>query len=176
MIPTENVTTEAPQTRRINKPQLVLFSTDTALLEKLKPFSIGLPYISYEVGNGPQVTRKARLDALWATLMAGVELFGAKPPFPVHEASVLRTPAAQLNRGIPRYGVVGVALSKDEGNIPEQNVRLVISALLKAVQGFNSQGRDQITRVGVLPDDLEFKKLDPSLVFKIIRETYEQAS
>ena len=105
--------------------------------------------------------------------MVGVELFGAAPPFPMHEANVLQTPEAQLKRGMPRYGVVGGAISKDEGKIPENNVRLVLSALLKAVRGFNSQGRDQIARVGILLDDLEFKKLNPAAVFKLIQEVYE---
>ncbi len=177
MGPIENIIEKAKQVTEgvtDKRPQLVLFSTDAAFVEKLKPFSAGLPYISYEVGNGPQVTSKARLDALWATLMVGVELFGATPPFPMHEASVLQTPEPHLKRGMPRYGVVGVAISKDEGKIPEHNVRLVFSALLQAVRDFNSQGKDQIARVGILLDDLEFKKLAPSTVFKIIREVYER--
>jgi hypothetical protein len=46
------------------KPQLILFDSDSALLERLKSYSEMLPYISYETGNGPQVTAKAHLDAL----------------------------------------------------------------------------------------------------------------
>lgn len=154
-------------------PQLILFSTDASLLERLKPHGTALPYIAFEVGNGPEVTVRARLDALWATLMAGVELFGAVPPFPLHDARVLPTPPSLLKRGMPRYGVVGVAVSKDEGKVPELNLRLVLSALLRAIKEFNSQGRDRIIRVGILPDDLELKRLEPSTAFKIIREVYE---
>jgi hypothetical protein len=47
------------------KPQLVLFGTDAALLRKLRPFSADLPYISYETGHGPQLSRKA---GGWQTL------------------------------------------------------------------------------------------------------------
>jgi hypothetical protein len=156
------------------RPRLVLFSPDVALLEKLRPFSAELPYISYEAGSAPHVTTKVALDAFWTTLMAGVELFGALPPFPLHEARVLETPAAQLQRGMPRYGVVGVAVSKDDPKAPEYNLRLVLSALLKAVKDFNSRNKSQIARVGILPDDLELKKLDPRLAFKIIGEVYDQ--
>jgi hypothetical protein len=156
------------------KPRLILFSTDPAFLETLKPFSAELPYISYEVGNGPQVMAKARLDALWATLMAGVELFNASPPFPLHEARVLQTPPAQLRRGMPKYGVVGVAVAKDEPTVPEHNLRLVLCALLKAVSTFNSESTDRIARVGILPDDLELKRLDPATAFQIIREVYNE--
>jgi hypothetical protein len=150
--------------------QLVLFSPDAALLEKLRPFSAGLPYISYEIGYGPQVAARVRLDALWTTLMGGVELFGASPPFPLHEARVLGTPPEQLQRGMPRHGVVGVAVSRDDPKTPEYNLRLVLSALLKAVKDFNSRSTDQITRVGILPDDLELKTLDPRTAFKIIQD------
>src|SRR5947207_15492448 len=95
-------------------PQLILFSTDSAFLEALKPFSAMLPYVDYEVGNGPQVTARARLDALWATPMAGVELFGASPPFPLHEARVHKTPQMQRQRGRPLYGVGSVPVSEDD--------------------------------------------------------------
>jgi hypothetical protein len=156
------------------KPQLILFSTDSAFLERLSPTSASLPYISYIVGSGPQVTVAARLDALWATLMVGAELFGAVPPFPLNEAQVLQTPLEQLKRGMPKYGIVGVAVSKDEIKQPEHNLRLVLSALLRAVKDFNSRNTDQIVRVGILPDDLELKKLDSDKAFKIIHEVYEQ--
>jgi hypothetical protein len=157
------------------KPQLILYGSDAALLERLKPHSSELPYISYEAGYGPQVTTKARLDAFWVTLMGAVELFGATPPFPLHQARVLRTPAVQLDKGFPRYGVVGVAVSQNDPKTPEYNLRLVMSALLKAVKDFNSQGQDRILRIGILPDDLELKKLDPKAAFEIVNEVYETA-
>jgi hypothetical protein len=157
------------------KPQLILFSPDSALLEKLKPSSAALPYISYAVGYGPQVAATAHLDALWVTLMGSIELFGAVPPFPLHEARVLRTPRTQLEKGFPRYGVAGVAVSEDDPKAPEYGLRLVVSALLKAVKEFNSGNPDQILRIGILPDDLELKKLKPEAAFKIVREAYESA-
>jgi len=156
------------------KLQLVLFGSDSASLEKLSAFSKELPYIGFEVGHGPQVAEKAQLDAFWATLMVGAELFGAVPPFPLYEAQVLRTPQSQMERGLPRYGVVGVAVSPDDPKTPEFNLRLVLSSLLKAVKEFNSKNPGQIVRVGILPDDLELRKLDPVTAFKIVKEVYEQ--
>jgi hypothetical protein len=157
------------------KLQLVLFSSDSALLKKLSAFSKELPYIGFEVGQGPQVAAKAHLDAFWATLMVGVELFGAVPPFPLHEARVLRTPQTQVRRGLPKYGVVGVAVSPDDPKSPEFNLRLVLSSLLKATREFNARNPGQILRVGILPDDLELGKLDPAIAFRIVKEVYEQA-
>jgi hypothetical protein len=89
---------------------------------------------------------------------------------------VLPTPTAQIQHGLPKYGVVGVALSPEEHRSPESNLRLVLTALLKAVRSFNSNGRDRINRVAILPNDLELKKLDPETGFKILREVYEQAA
>ena len=155
--------------------QLVLFGTDTGLLEDLKRCSGGLPYIMYEQGYGPQVVVKADLDALWATPMIGAELFGAIPPFPLHEARVLKTPPAQLQRGMPRYGVVGVATTDDDPKTPEYNLRLVLSALLKAVYDFNAKQSDQILRIGILPEDLDLKRIDHSKAIEIIRQVYEDS-
>jgi hypothetical protein len=179
MISTENTTDgtmQMTEQRAEKNPELIVFSRDEALVERLRPFAQGIPYLKWEVGNGPQVTAATELDALWATLMVGAELFGAVPPFPLHEARVHLTPAAQLKRGLPRYGVVGVPLLPEESQSPESNLRLVLSALLKAVNSFNTQTSDRINRVGILPDDLELKKLDPETAFRIIQEVYEQTA
>jgi len=159
----------------IAKTELTLFGTDSGFLESLKRFSTGLPYINYETGHGPQVVAKAGLDALWATPMVGVELFGATPPFPLHEARVLETPPAQIMRGMPRYGIVGVATSEDDPTTPDYNLRLVLSALLRAVNDFNCRHANPIRRVGILPDDLDLRRIDPQQGFEIIREVYQQA-
>jgi len=106
--------------------------------------------------------------------MAGIELFGATPPFPMFEARVHETPAAQLRRGMPKYGVVGVTVPTGERRTPEGDLRLIISALLKAVRNFNSRSKEKIKRIGILPDDLQLKKLDPGTVFAIIREIYQE--
>jgi hypothetical protein len=143
-------------------------------LEKLRAHSAGLPYVRYQLGYGPDVTAKAGLDAFWVTLTAGVELFGAAPPFPLHEARILPTPMTQLERGFPRYGIIGVAVSQDDPKSPEYNLRLVITALLTAVNDFNSRHRgDEILRVGILPDDLELRRLTPEVAFKMVRQVYE---
>lgn len=156
--------------------EIVLYGTDTSLLEKLSQFSEDMDYILYQPGYGVEVVRQAKLDALWATLMVGIELFGAVPPFPFHEARVLETPVAQLQRGMPRYGIVGVATSQDDPKTPEFNLRLVFSALLDAVTIFNAKHLQPIRRVGILPEDLALKHLDPNVAFNVIREIYHSRS
>src|SRR5690348_10388753 len=153
--------------------QLVVFGTDSGLLESLKRSSAALSYVSYEHGFGPQVVARACLDAVWATPAIGAELFGATPPFPLHEARVLKTPPIQLHRGMPKYGIVGVTKSDTDPATPEFNLRLVLFALLKAVRNFNSKQSDQIRRVGILPEDLDLKRIDHDRAVEIIRKVYE---
>jgi len=76
---------------------------------------------------------------------------------------------------MPRYGVVGVATSSDDPKTPEFNLRLVLSALLKAVHDFNLERPDQIRRVGVLPEDLDLKRIDHGEAVDIIRQVYEES-
>lgn len=106
--------------------------------------------------------------------MMGVELFGAAPPFPLHKASVLRTPARQVERGLPRYGIVGVAVSEKDSKEPDYNLRLLLLALFGAVDAFNASNSDGILRVGLLPEDLALQQLDAETAISIIREVYEQ--
>jgi len=155
--------------------QLVIFGTDSDLLENLRRSSAALPYISYEQGYGPQVAARAGLDAMRATPMIGAELFDATPPFPLYDARVLETPPTQLQRGMPRYGIVGVATSDDDPTTPEYNLRLVLSALLRAVHDFNSKQTDHIRRVGILPEDLDLKRIDPGRAVEIVRQVYEES-
>lgn len=150
--------------------EIVLYGTDTNLLEKLRQCSENMSYISYLPGYGPDAVRTGSLDALWATPMVGVELFGAIPPFVIHEAQVLETPPQQRQRGMPRYGVVGVTTKEDDPTNPEFVLRLVLSAFLRAVRAFNATHEQRIRRVGFLPEDLGLRDLNPAQAFKIIRE------
>lgn len=63
--------------------------------------------------------------------------------------------------------------SDDDPTTPEYNLRLVLSALLRAVRDFNSNQLDQIRRVGILPEDLDLKRIDHGKAVEIIRQVYE---
>jgi hypothetical protein len=156
------------------KPHLVFYGTDSALLERLRLLSADMPYVSYEGGIGRDVTAKAQLDAIWSGLMAAVELFGLTPPFPLHEAVVLKVPEAQVARGFPKYSVAGVAVSPNDPKTPEYSLRLTLSALLRAIGEFNSRNQEQIARIGILPDDLQLQKLRPETALGIVREAWAE--
>lgn len=157
-----------------SQPQLVFYGTDAALLETLRLCSADMPYVAYQVGTGREVTRTAHLDAIWSGLMGAVELFGLTPPFPLHEAVVLKVPKHQVDRGFPKYSVAGVAVSADDPKTPEYDVRLTISALLRAIGEFNSRNQEQIARIGILPDDIQLRRLRPETALGIVREAWAE--
>src|ERR1700678_3796720 len=73
--------------------------------------------------------------------MMALEMLGANPPFPLYQAFVPQAPTALLLKGLPRYAVVGVAVSQDDPREPESMVRLIVSARLNAVNDFNAQNK-----------------------------------
>src|SRR5258708_28412399 len=154
------------------KPEFVIFSKDAELIERLKPQSAQLPYVSYAVGDGPTVARAVKLDALKVSLMESLERFGWNPPYPPFEARVLKAPSTLLEMGLPKYAISGVALRKDYPRNAQSELELVISAMLKAIQEFNKRGEDQIVRVGMLPDDLSLNKLPPTDLFQTLDRIY----
>jgi hypothetical protein len=154
------------------KPQFVIFSKDAELVERLKSQSTQMPYVSYEVGEGPTFIKTLKLDALKVSLMESLERFGWNPPYPPFEARVLKAPSALLELGLPKYAISGVALPKDHPRDPLFELEMVISATLKAIKEFNGEGQDQIVRVGMLPDDLSLNKLPPAEVFQRLERIY----
>ncbi len=156
------------------KPQFVIFSKDAELVERLKSQSSQMPYVSYEVGEGPTFIKTLKLDALKVSLMESLERFGWNPPYPPFEARVLKAPSALLELGLPKYAISGVALPKDYPRNAQSELELVISAMLKAIQEFNKRGEDQIVRVGMLPDDLSLNKLLPTEVFQTLERIYRE--
>jgi hypothetical protein len=157
------------------KPQLVIFDTDAELIQQLKPQSAHLPYVHYAVGDGLTVTKAEKLDALKVSLMMALERFGWNPPYPPFQARVLKTPPADVQRGMPRYGISGVALPKDyPRDDPRRELEIGVSAMLKAVKEFNDRGEDQILRVGMLPENLSLDKLPPGEVFQMLERIYEE--
>lgn len=155
------------------RPTLVIYGSDAPLINRLKAEFASLSYVRCEVGYGPVVTKTVGLDAFWVTLMAAVELYGATPPFPLHVARVVKTPEEQLKKGFPKHGVIGVAMSEQDDRSPEAELRLVVSALLQATDSFNRQGGDQISKVGLLPEDLGLTRMKSNEARGIIRELYE---
>jgi hypothetical protein len=152
--------------------QFVVFSTNRKLIEQLKAYAPQLPFLRYVWGDGPKATAEAALDAIWVSPMAAVDRFGANPPFPLFQAVVIKTPSSEVKRGLPRYGIAGVAVPKDHPQDPLRDLEIKVSALLKAIQDFNKKGEDRILRVGLLPGDLGMDKLAPATAFQIIDRIY----
>lgn len=154
---------------------IVIFSTDAETIEMLRSVAKQLPYLSFAEGDGPTVTKAERLDALKVSQMDAVERYGFNPPHPFLEARVLKAPTNLVERGLPKYGISGVALPNHYSRRDiRAELELVISAMLKAVKEFNNTGGDQILRVGILPESLMLDKLPPTEVFQMLERIYEQ--
>src|ERR1700759_4993898 len=91
--------------------EIVIFDTNAAWLQALRS-SFRVPFVSFEIGTGPEVTRSRALDAMWLTPMPAAR-FGATPPFPLHLAQVIATPPSDVQDGFPRFIVTGVAIAKN---------------------------------------------------------------
>ena len=155
------------------KPQLVIFSTDAGLIDRLCAESTRLPFLSFAVGDGLAVTKAERLDALKVSQMDAVERYRFNPPHPLLEARVLTTPPDFIQRGLPRYAISGVALPRDYQLNVKAELELGVSAMLKVID-FNQRGEDQILRVGMLPESLSLDKVAPAEAFQIVERIYSQ--
>ena len=154
------------------KPEIVIFDTDAAVIAALQG-ELNLPFVRTAVGNGIQVTRSAQLDGMWLTPMQA-ERYGASPPFPLHEAQILVTPHGEVEKGFPEVVIVGVALSADDPTDPQWQLRLVISAMLKAISDADRLGTFHVERVGMLPEHLMLNRLPLRVAAAIIDKAYRQ--
>jgi hypothetical protein len=152
--------------------QFVVYDTNQELIERLKAQISIPPFVRYVLGSGLRATAEAKLDALKISWMSAVDRLGANPPFPIFEAIVIKTPSAEIQRGLPRYMIAGVAVPKNHIADPRGDLELVVSALLRSIREFNSKGEDEILRVGILPNDLCFDKLPDTEIFQIIERIY----
>lgn len=82
------------------KPELVILRTGAELIQRLRSEGKRLPYVSYAVGNGQNVTKSERLDAMKVSQMDAVERYGFDPPHPILEARVLKAPQPSDGTGV----------------------------------------------------------------------------
>ena len=152
-------------------PEIVVFDTDMAGLQAWQS-SLRLPFMTFALGTGPQVTASRDLDAMWLTPMQA-ERFGAMPPFPLHVALVLATPASDVQKGFPPFIVTGVAVANDDPKDPQWQLRLVMTSLLRAIRDACARGQT-IRRVGMLPEHLFMDRLSAEEVGAIVKAAYEK--
>jgi hypothetical protein len=152
------------------EPEIIVFDTNPSLIRVLEA-SLRLPFISFAVGTGPDVVKSKNLDALWLTPMQA-ERYGAMPPFPLYAAQILVTPEVEVRKGFSRLVMTGVAISMDDPRDPQWQLRIVVSALARAIKQGAETRTFLVRRVGMLPEDLFLHKLSVSEASPIIEEAY----
>lgn len=110
------------------------------------------------------------LDAIFLTL-AAAERWGSKPI--LYKSQVLRTDSG--DKGMPHYVVTGIAIEPDDPRTgdPKSELKLVVTAVLDAIDSFNDETDKPIRVVGFWTDMLRIDQMDAFDAGTIIRSIYQ---
>lgn len=154
------------------KPNLIFGDPD---LERVKLLQQGFqshPQITARALKPHEVRTLPNLDAFYLSIM-GAERWGARPI--IHEAQVLRTTPEDRTDGWPPFVIAGGAFKPEEAPLNERIVlRVVISAVLKAVEMFNAEKNEVIQSIGFEPFFTGIDKLPPLEAARIICAAYDE--
>ncbi|MGH7746336.1 MAG: hypothetical protein ACREQ5_16500 [Candidatus Dormibacteria bacterium] len=120
-----------------------------------------------------ELMRLESIDAIFLTIMAA-ERWGARPI--VHEAQVFETTSADRDMGWPSFVIAGVAGKPDDPRDPQFELRMIILAVLRAVEKFNKTAGRPIRSIAFGPEWIGIKKLTPQQAADVIRVAYGEAS
>lgn len=154
-------------------PELVLFSTDDKEVEALKARFHSESRILVVKGNGPAVTARCHLDAMWMTPMLA-SYFGLMEALPPHTAKVVPMFADKIEKGLPRLLVAGVALVPGKSYTPKYLSTIAASAFADTLLTYNRTHDSPILRVGSNPGCLGLDDLGDAEAFQAIREAFTQ--
>ena len=101
------------------------------------------------------------------------ERWGARPI--VHEAQVFETSPSDRSTGWPSFVVAGVAGKPDDPSDAQFELRIIIVAVLQAVEKFNKTASRPIQDIAFGPEWIGIKNLPPQQAADIIREAYDEA-
>jgi hypothetical protein len=135
------------------KTQLVLFSEDAVEVCALQQKFVAGSNITVVKGNGPDVTKRYNLDALWVSPMQA-SYFGVSTPLTKHIGHVFPMPKENREKGLPRFLVTGAAMAPDDPETPEFAARLCTRALTDAVAKYNQTHHGVLRRIGSIPHNL----------------------
>lgn len=153
------------------RPKLVFSDDSEATAEALRRAFRGCPELSASVLKPDQLPKLGGLDALFLTLVAA-ERWGSRPiPY---KAQVLRT--LPEDEGLPPYVVTGIAMNIDDERIndPRAELELVMSAVLDAIEVYNSENNGVINAIGFWTELLGINHMNPVEAGQIIRSIYER--
>jgi hypothetical protein len=152
-------------------PQLVLFSDDARIVSILKPKFHLASNIVVVLGDGPLVTKRDKLDALWMSPMQA-SYFGVSTPLPKHVGQVFPMPLEKREKGLPRLLITGAVMAPDDPTTPQFAAELCAKALSEAVEKYNQDHQDKIIRIGSIPGNLCLDAAHPMLAVEALGKAF----
>jgi len=101
------------------------------------------------------------------------ERYAAGPPFPSDRSIVLKSPPADVERGLPPFVVAGVQTELASPRDWDGELRLFLGAGVRAIRDFNRTSETKITHVGVVADALLVSRLGAPAVVRAIAESFQ---
>jgi hypothetical protein len=155
------------------KLTLTFGDVDPKRTEELQQGFRDHPQLHARAVKSSELMQAEGVDAIFLTIMAA-ERWGARPI--VHEAQVLETSSSERGGGWPSFIVAGVAGKPDDPRDPQFELRMIILAVLRAVQKFNKTASRPIRNVAFGPEWTGIRKLLPQHAAEIIRAAYDEGS
>jgi hypothetical protein len=152
------------------RPKLIFSDSNENVIKQLRQAFEGCPELTALMLKPDELPKLDGLDALFLTLIAA-ERWGPRLIF--YKSQVLKT--RPEDRAMPPYIVTGIAMNVDDPRTrdPSSELKLVITAVLDAVESYNSENGDPIKTVGLWTNMLSVDSVDPIEAGQIIRLIYE---
>jgi hypothetical protein len=154
--------------------QLVLFTTEPDQVSALKERFGSDRNISVALGNGPEITNRFKLDALWMAPMQA-HYFGIDRVIPPHIAEVFDMPIAKREKGLPRLLIAGGSLVPGKSYSPRYLAQICAISLANAIQKYNDSHDRPILRVGSNPGNLGLDDPKAADAFQAVKQAFAQA-
>jgi len=158
-------------------PKIVIADSSNDNVSLIMEGLEGLDDISVIKLQPDQIHGLPDIDALYLPL-AMAEAWGARPNF--YKADVIITERKNMEVSqpspFPPYLVTGVAISPDDPNRndPIFQLRIIVSAVLEAVEKFNEVNQDAIRVIAFWSENLLLRQIEPKQIGQIIRDIYQK--
>lgn len=153
------------------KINLLIFDSSDEVVAKLALAFRGRSELSSRQLEPSEIPKLQELDALYLTLPAAERW---NPRFIFYQSQVLKTQPE--DNEWPPYVVTGIAMKRDDpraGNA-EAELKLVMKAVLDAIESYNQANQFPIRTVGFWTENLGLKRTDASMAGEIIRSVYDE--
>jgi hypothetical protein len=149
----------------------IISDSDHNIVNLLREGLAGCEEVSVLELKPDRLLKLENVDALYLTA-TGAERWGAYPM--PHRAQVLRTTAADAEKGYPPFVVAGGVFNLDDPRDPRFQLRAIMNAVILAVEAFNSENNGVIRTVAFWTEWICIPSINPVEAGEIIKSVYQQ--